>query len=286
MSDHPTKTTVLNRPFRAYAAFTLVELLVVIGIIAALIAILLPTLGKARAQANTVKCLSNMRQLGTATFQYAIDFRGAVIPCQRQDNGFGSAQETWETIIIGLRYIPQPNNLATDPADPDRRTGTIFWCPEANDLAFHRVRSLELIAKINGKTPYVDSWYYLNGRTQDYAWNAPGQVIKDRTPTYSVDLTQPNSKVNAPCFWPKLNQVKGPSVTVMGFEGTAINVQNSTAAAPRWLVPHNKKTLTNLFFVDGHAESLRVKTFDPTTGLPSQFPGSTASGVKWYANVQ
>ncbi len=70
--------------------FTLVELLVVIGIIGVLIAILLPSLRRTRMTAERTQCLSNMRQLAVAQAGYAAEFRGALITA-----GNGLEQGAW-----------------------------------------------------------------------------------------------------------------------------------------------------------------------------------------------
>jgi prepilin-type N-terminal cleavage/methylation domain-containing protein len=58
---------------RGRRAFTLVELLVVVGVIAVLVGLLMPALGAARNQSRSVQCLSNLRQIGMAALMYAQD---------------------------------------------------------------------------------------------------------------------------------------------------------------------------------------------------------------------
>jgi prepilin-type N-terminal cleavage/methylation domain-containing protein len=63
---------------RRHTAFTLVELLVVIGIVAILVAFLMPALTKAREQAIRVQCLSNLHQIAIGVIGYAVENRGYV----------------------------------------------------------------------------------------------------------------------------------------------------------------------------------------------------------------
>lgn len=93
-------------------AFTLVELLVVIGIIAVLIAILLPALGRARESGNTVACASNLRQTGLAMLSYLQNSR-AMLPRAYGNhivntNLTDTSTYSWFTILVGNNYIYAP----------------------------------------------------------------------------------------------------------------------------------------------------------------------------------
>jgi prepilin-type processing-associated H-X9-DG protein len=106
----PVKSLASRRAAPRYAprrrrtglAFTLVELLVVIGIIAVLVSMLLPSLSRAREQARSVKCLSNLRQLAMATISYC------------NNNKF---------------YFPGPGRQGNNP----RESNWIAWAPLAAD---------------------------------------------------------------------------------------------------------------------------------------------------------
>ena len=95
------------RPSRR-SAFTLVELLVVIGIIAVLISILVPVLGRARRAAQEVACMSNLRQLATAMQTYADAYKGNTMPIVFTQG------EYWHhklAIQLGDKQYPEdPNN--------------------------------------------------------------------------------------------------------------------------------------------------------------------------------
>jgi prepilin-type N-terminal cleavage/methylation domain-containing protein len=130
------------RPSRTHSrplpsAFTLVELLVVIGIIAVLIGILLPTLARARQNANSVKCMANLKQIGLAVHMYAGLNKGAlpfgfVFKGESVDGGAytGETVEWTELLISVLTKQGNDQSQQEKVSDSDLRSRAIFTCPE------------------------------------------------------------------------------------------------------------------------------------------------------------
>jgi len=132
MSVHPSK----GRCVRVWTdrGFTLVELLVVIGIIALLISILLPSLGRAREQAKVTQCLSNLRELTKAWMLYADEHKGVVSPAMTGPGQWVDNGDT-ETAMTDGALWPYIKHLG------------VYHCPSDT---FDRVRSYSMNDFWNG----------------------------------------------------------------------------------------------------------------------------------------
>jgi len=227
--------------------FTLVELLVVIGIIALLISILMPALNNARTQARTIQCLSNLRQLTTAFQMYVNNNKGRSIYYSTavkmaQDgtpqNGFWMHEFRPYNGDIGV--------IGVCPETPESSGGlgnvNLTWGPDNDTGSF--------LYKVMGS-------YAINGWIYGDDADLPGLRGGER---YSIGprdawITLPaKESSNVPAFadsgwvdlWPTDTDPPGDLVSGgIGYVGM-----------PRVCLKRHNKRFSNVSFVDGHAESV------------------------------
>lgn len=162
-------------------AFTLVELLVVIGIIGVLVSLLLPSLQRARESANKTKCMSNLRSVGQAQLMYAQDNNGFV-PVRYRGFGTPAVYKVTSTFGPAAGYVanwatlPSPNH-ANGPALLVRNglqgngagyleNNDVFFCPSDIYRAAYRnsvtgwgPTSIQNVAANQTSMSYW-AWYY------------------------------------------------------------------------------------------------------------------------------
>ena len=161
-----------SRPRHCARAFTLVELLVVIGIIAILIAMLLPSLAKAQTQAKWVQCQSNLRQIGMYLQMYSQDWKGWIYP---PGLGYGQPLDSrWPVFVFKPAVYNPP--VMTCPADFEPAEEHSYMLNAHLDD-----RGIKFSSKsLGGLTPSdvivmgekVTTWrdYYMNGGSSVNRW--------------------------------------------------------------------------------------------------------------------
>lgn len=225
-------------------AFTLVELLVVIGIIALLISILLPALQKARAQAVMVSEQSALRQTGLAISMYSLDNRGRLPG--------GSDGYAWENYTVRNRLCGGGYLGNSSTGGDGALTAKVWGCPFTREQWYSDCASWWWVCgwaiSVNNQGGGIDregKTFICRTNATKFTWDGPPGPFKNSPDAYDLQMSGRG-------WWPD-----------EATECQSANIVIITDSAGDWWGPanHGYKDLatlrpnsSNSLFLDGHAE--------------------------------